>query len=88
MTKLKPKRTTTAEVKRPSAPVITSEQQPMFRHMEVSLADIERILDPHYTPEQEARRQKTLARVQWLQTQKEQQAGERLILNLDEFNRA
>lgn len=87
MTKLKPRRTTTAEVKRPSAPVITSEPRPMLRHMELSLADIERILDPHSTPEQEARRQKTLARVQWLQAQKEKQPGDSLIIDLDEFNR-
>jgi len=88
MTKLKPKRTTEAELKRPLEEFMTNEQRPTLRHMELSLADIERILDPHYTPEQEARRQKTLARAQWLQTQKEQQAGERLIINLDEFNRA
>ena len=40
--------------------------RPPLRHMELSLSDIERILDPHYTPEQEARRQKTLARARSL----------------------
>ncbi|WP_420594351.1 hypothetical protein [Deinococcus sp.] len=84
MTRLKP---------RPAQPVKTpqlqSERQvrPPLRHMELSLADIERILDPRSTPEQAARREKTLARARWLGEQRERQSGNSLHIDLDEFRR-
>ena len=68
MTRLKSRPSPVAPAAEPTPPDVESGPpvRPPLRHMELSLADIERILDPHYTPEQAARRQRLFARADLL----------------------
>ena len=69
MTRLKARPSPAVQADEPTPPEVENAHpvRPPLRHMELSLSDIERILDPHYTPEQAARREKTLAGARWLQ---------------------